>query len=106
MFKREEDKIWYPGETVIASIGQGYMLATPLQLANATAALASRGKRFQAKLILATEDPINKEKKYKYSTQFDDIEINNQKYWEEVISSMHNVIQGNVTAQNVGRDAP
>ena len=106
MFRREEDKIWYPGETVIASIGQGYMLATPLQLANATAALATRGKRFQAKLILATENPINKEKKYKNSTQLNDIEISNQKYWEEVVSSMHNVMQGNGTAQNVGLDAP
>ena len=106
MFRREEDKIWYPGETVIASIGQGYMLATPLQLANATAALATRGKRFQAKLILATENPINKEKKYKNSTQLNDIEISNQKYWEEVVSSMHNVMQGNGTAQNAGLDAP
>lgn len=106
MFRREEDKIWYPGETVIASIGQGYMLATPLQLANATAALATRGKRFQPKLILATEDPINKEKKYKNSTQLNDIEINNQKYWEEVVSAMHNVMQGNGTAQNAGLDAP
>ena len=106
MFRREEDKIWYPGETVIASIGQGYMLATPLQLANATAALATRGKRFQAKLILATEDPINKEKKYKKSTQLNDIEISNQKYWEEVVSAMHNVMQGNGTAQNAGLYAP
>ena len=106
MFRKEEDKIWYPGETVIASIGQGYMLATPLQLANATAALATRGKRFQAKLILATEDPINKEKKYKNSTQLNDIEISNQKYWEEVVSAMHNVMQGNGTAQNAGLDAP
>ncbi len=106
MFRRDEDKIWYPGETVIASIGQGYMLATPLQLANATAALATRGKRFQAKLILATEDPINKEKKYKNSTQLNDIEISNQKYWEEVVSAMHNVMQGNGTAQNAGLYAP
>ena len=106
MFRREVDKIWYPGETVIASIGQGYMLATPLQLANATAALATRGKRFQAKLILATENPINKEKKYKNSTQLNDIEISNQKYWEEVVSAMHNVMQGNGTAQNAGLDAP
>ena len=29
------DQVWYPGETVITGIGQGYMLATPLQLASA-----------------------------------------------------------------------
>lgn len=34
---------WYPGETLSAGIGQGYMLATPLQLAAATAAVATRG---------------------------------------------------------------
>ena len=63
MFSKREDKKWFPGETVIASIGQGYMLATPLQLAVATAALATRGQRYQANLILATQDPINKETK-------------------------------------------
>ena len=36
-FRDRDDQRWYHGETVIASIGQGYMLATPLQLASATA---------------------------------------------------------------------
>lgn len=35
---------WYPGETLITGIGQGYMLATPLQLAYATAVLATGGQ--------------------------------------------------------------
>jgi penicillin-binding protein 2 len=34
---------WYPGETVITGIGQGFIVATPIQLAQATAALAGRG---------------------------------------------------------------
>lgn len=37
-------KPWYPGETLITGIGQGYMLATPLQLAYATAVLATAGQ--------------------------------------------------------------
>ncbi|MCG8013392.1 MAG: penicillin-binding protein 2, partial [Candidatus Thiodiazotropha weberae] len=41
--KRREP--WYPGETLIVGIGQGYFLATPLQLASATATLANRGHR-------------------------------------------------------------
>ncbi|HSN51348.1 MAG TPA: penicillin-binding protein 2, partial [Woeseiaceae bacterium] len=40
-FRNRADQRWFQGETVIASIGQGYMLATPLQLATATAALAT-----------------------------------------------------------------
>ncbi|NVK31128.1 MAG: penicillin-binding protein 2 [Gammaproteobacteria bacterium] len=35
---------WFPGETIITGIGQGYMMATPLQLAYSTALIASRGK--------------------------------------------------------------
>ncbi len=35
---------WYPGETLILGIGQGYMQATPLQLAQATALVATRGR--------------------------------------------------------------
>ncbi|MBA1194559.1 penicillin-binding protein 2 [Pseudomonas entomophila] len=35
---------WFPGETLILGIGQGYMQATPLQLAQATALIANKGK--------------------------------------------------------------
>jgi len=42
---------WYPGETISASIGQGYMLATPLQLAVATSIIASRGQRHAPRLL-------------------------------------------------------
>ncbi|MBP6700353.1 MAG: penicillin-binding protein 2 [Halioglobus sp.] len=42
---------WYPGETISAGIGQGYMLASPMQLAHATAILASRGVRRTPRLV-------------------------------------------------------
>tara|TARA_R110002110_G_scaffold240244_2_gene456411 strand:+ start:1333 stop:3186 length:1854 start_codon:yes stop_codon:yes gene_type:complete len=42
---------WYPGETLSAGIGQGYMLATPMQLAAATTVLATRGQRRAPRLI-------------------------------------------------------
>ncbi|GIS40176.1 MAG: hypothetical protein Ct9H90mP13_00220 [Pseudomonadota bacterium] len=38
-FKSKENQNWYLGETVIAGIGQGYMLATPMQLAYANLSL-------------------------------------------------------------------
>ncbi|WP_460035925.1 penicillin-binding protein 2 [Methylothermus subterraneus] len=43
-WKRETlGKPWYPGETVIAGIGQGYVKVTAVQLAKAVAILANRG---------------------------------------------------------------
>ncbi|MGQ0526474.1 MAG: penicillin-binding protein 2 [Alphaproteobacteria bacterium] len=42
--KKERGEKWHQGETVIAGIGQGYMLATPLQLAVMTARIANGGK--------------------------------------------------------------
>jgi penicillin-binding protein 2 len=46
---------WYPGETLSAGIGQGYFLATPMQLAVATSALASRGERRVPRLLKAVD---------------------------------------------------
>jgi penicillin-binding protein 2 len=43
---------WYPGETLVAGIGQGYVLATPLQLAVMTARLAS-GTAVEPKIVRA-----------------------------------------------------
>lgn len=44
-------KPWLPGETVSVSIGQGYFLATPLQVANATAMLANKGQHLTPHLL-------------------------------------------------------
>ncbi|HET8818663.1 MAG TPA: penicillin-binding transpeptidase domain-containing protein, partial [Xanthomonadaceae bacterium] len=45
---------WYPGETVIAGIGQGYWIATALQLVRATAAIANGGTLHPLRLAEAT----------------------------------------------------
>jgi penicillin-binding protein 2 len=42
--KQRKKQDWYPGETIITGIGQGYTQVTPLQLARATATLAKRGE--------------------------------------------------------------
>ena len=57
-FSAPEDQIWFPGETVITGIGQGYLLATPLQLAHATAAIAARGTRYRPSLVQGIQDPV------------------------------------------------
>lgn len=47
---------WYNGETVNASIGQGYVLTTPMQLAVMTAAVANDGKVLRPQLVKRVED--------------------------------------------------
>ncbi len=47
---------WYPGETVITGIGQGYMLVTPLQLAHATAMIANKGVVIPPHFVKAIQD--------------------------------------------------
>ena len=60
-FKRKDLQTWFPGETVITGIGQGYMLATPLQLAHAAATVSMRGKRFAPRLVTAMRDSVTGE---------------------------------------------
>ena len=54
--RRRFKQPWYPGETVIAGIGQGYHLTTPLQLAVMTAMLANGGKQVEPRLVDAVRD--------------------------------------------------
>lgn len=52
-FKRPQDQVWFPGETVNFGIGQGYLLVTPLQLAHMTSVLANRGHSYKPRLVAA-----------------------------------------------------
>ncbi|MFL2546137.1 MAG: penicillin-binding protein 2 [Candidatus Rariloculaceae bacterium] len=60
-FSRREDQVWFPGETVITGIGQGFTLVTPLQLAHSTATLAGRGMTYKPRLVTAQEDGVSGE---------------------------------------------
>jgi penicillin-binding protein 2 len=55
--KRRFKQPWYMGETVIVGIGQGYTLATPMQLAQATAILANKGVAIRPRVVAAITDP-------------------------------------------------
>ena len=48
---------WFPGNTVMMSIGQGYLLATPLQLACAVAAIANGGSLVQPHMVSRVTSP-------------------------------------------------
>lgn len=83
---------WYTGDTVITGIGQGYSLATPLQLAMATATLANHGKRFQAQLLKAYQIPGNKIVPIK-AKALTPIVLKNPNYWNMVIDAMQGVVR-------------
>ena len=55
-YKKKEQQKWYAGETISLGIGQGYNSFTMLQLAQATAALASGGERFKPHLVKLVEN--------------------------------------------------
>jgi penicillin-binding protein 2 len=102
-FRNRDDQRWYHGETVIASIGQGFMLATPLQLASATGALAMRGSRYKPHLVAAIEDPLSGERKMFGPESLDNVAIDNEFYWDNILEAMHDVMQGpRGTARAVG----
>ena len=106
-FSDRDNQRWYNGETVIASIGQGYMLATPLQLANAAAAIATRGIRYRPHLVVAIVDRLTGQRTMIPPERLDDVSIDNDEHWQTIIDGMHAVMQGpRGTARATGARAP
>jgi penicillin-binding protein 2 len=62
-FKTPEQQRWYAGETISLGIGQGYNNFTMLQLASATATLATGGQRFKPRLVREIEDVLTRDRK-------------------------------------------
>lgn len=92
---------WYPGETLILGIGQGYMQSTPLQLAQATALVASRGKWIRPHLARSVGgEPVTDPE------PLPDIQLSNPEYWEYARKAMEAVVHGaRGTARKIGEDA-
>lgn len=59
-FSDETLKIWYPGDTYHIAIGQGYMLATPLQVAMWTAVIANGGTLYKPYILDKVMDGAGK----------------------------------------------
>ena len=86
---------WFHGATVNASIGQGYMLATPLQLAHSTAMIANRGKTLIPR-VRAGENLPNGER-------FD----SDREHFQRMTQAMEEVIHGrHGTARGISRNLP
>ena len=92
---------------MITGIGQGYLLATPLQLAQATATIAARGKHYRPSLLRGMRDPLSGRVAYLDPEPLAAVAVTEQAYWDRIISAMHAVLQSDIgTARAVGYDAP
>lgn len=83
---------WYPGETLIMGIGQGYFLATPIQLAAATAAIANKGRLIQPRLAYARRVP-GAETATVFPMVSRQIRIPDPGDWELIIDAMAKVVE-------------
>ena len=91
-FSRREDQVWFPGETVIAGIGQGYTTVTPLQLAHATAVLVS-GARYQPRMVTSVQSATTGEVAEKDPVRLDTLPEIDPRHWQRVREAMVDVTE-------------
>ena len=91
-FSRREDQVWFPGETVIAGIGQGYTTATPLQLAHATAVLAA-GARLKPRMVVAMQTAVSGEIVEIDPVRLDTLPEIDPRHWQRIREAMIGVIE-------------
>lgn len=93
---------WYPGETLITGIGQGYMLASPLQLAQSVALIANRGQWNRPRLLMHADGQGPDE-----SDTPPDIVLKDPQDWQFIIDAMRDVMHApNGTARAAALGAP
>ncbi|MGB5543841.1 MAG: penicillin-binding protein 2, partial [Gammaproteobacteria bacterium] len=93
-FRRREDQVWFPGETLITGIGQGYLQTTPLQLAQMTAVIAKRGQGYRPMLVSAVTDPSTGETIEFEPQALPPVEVSDPAHWDAVINGMVEVMHG------------
>ena len=93
---------WYPGETVIAGIGQGYWAVTPVQLAHAFATFAGHGLPHAPRLVMATREAMGAERQPLADPPSGPSLIRVPADWDAVNKGMQMVIYG---ARGTGRSA-
>ncbi len=98
-FSRAEQQVWFPGETVIVGIGQGYWTATLLQLAKATALLSTRGDHFRPRLVRALVDPETKAVEERPPVALPSVELKQAENGEIIVEAMVAVTTGGTAAR-------
>jgi penicillin-binding protein 2 len=80
---------WYPGDTINSSIGQGYMWATPLQLATATAIVANKGIVVKPRMLAAIDGESFQPQD---PNPAGNVQIDNPEHWRYIEESMTMVV--------------
>jgi penicillin-binding protein 2 len=102
--RRVRKEPWFPGETLITGIGQGFNMATPLQLASATATLSLRGKRMKPMVLKAIEDPTTLERNPMQPLQLSEVPISDAGNWWRIEKAMTKVVHAaNGTARRINQ---
>ena len=93
---------WFPGETVIAGIGQGYWVTTPLQLAASTLPIATQGIWREPVMVKSGSGPFEQVDR----PQEFEIPVRNPANWKRTVKAMEDVMHGALgTARRVGAEA-
>ncbi len=79
---------------MIVGIGQGYFLATPLELASSTATLAAKGKRYAPRILQAIQTSEREEPQPVLPARKQSIPVTNINNWNHIIDAMTRVIDG------------
>lgn len=105
--RASRNQAWFPGETLISGIGQGFNQTTPVQLAHATATLAMRGVTQEPRVVRASRKAGQSDMQLRASDGMNSLPMQNSQNWEAVIDAMVAVIHGpRGTARHVGEDMP
>ncbi len=92
--RNSRNQAWYPGETLIMGIGQGYFLATPLQLASATATLATNGKKAIPRLVRRIAGSDNPAAAHLLIPQPQQLTVGKAENWNHILQAMAQVVEG------------
>ncbi|HCW90311.1 MAG TPA: penicillin-binding protein 2 [Marinobacter sp.] len=96
---------WYPGDSVNMGIGQGFMLATPLQLVTATSVIANRGRWHEPHLLREVKGG-GEASDLLPRGDHSNINLKDPEDWEYVVNAMEDVMHGaKGTARYAGRGA-
>lgn len=105
--QQKYNKSWFIGDTINASIGQGYMLTTPVQMAYFAAILGARGKRFHPHFVTHYRNALTGERMKKSWPRLQNVVQSNPNAWALVDRAMIDVMVGkNGTARKVKVNLP